>query len=52
MDLFTWKPYDMLEIDTSVVYHHLVLDPAIKPIAQRKRKEGGEKIRVVEDENE
>lgn len=50
MDLFAWKPSDMPDIDPNVICHHLTLDPAIKPIVQRKRKEGGEKRRTVEDE--
>lgn len=50
MDLFAWKSLDMPEIDPSVVCHHLSLDPAIKPIAQRKRNEFEEKRRPVKDE--
>lgn len=48
--MFAWKPTDMPSIDTNIVCHHPALDPAIKPITQRKRKEGEEKRKAVEDE--
>lgn len=49
LDLFALKPYDMPYIDPMVVCHHLALDPTTKPITLRKREEGEEKKRVVED---
>ena len=50
INLFAWKPTDMPNVDPNIVCHHPALDPAIKLIAQRKRKEGEEKRKVVEDE--
>lgn len=44
------KPADMPDIEPNIVCHHLALDPIIKPVAQRKWKEGEEKRRVVEGE--
>lgn len=40
----------MPNIDPNIVCNHLALDPTIKSIAHRKRKEDEEKRRVVEDE--
>lgn len=48
--MFAWKPSNIPGIDPNVVCHHLELDPIVKTITQRKRKEGEEKRRVVEDE--
>lgn len=50
MDQFTWESSDMPNIDPNIVCHHIALDPAIKPIKIRKRMEGEEKRKVVEDE--
>ncbi|XP_031090841.1 uncharacterized protein LOC115995830 [Ipomoea triloba] len=35
--LFTWGPEDMPGIDRSVITHCLSVDPAVRPIVQRKR---------------
>lgn len=48
--MFTWKPNDMPSIYPNIVCRHLALDPTIKAITRKKRKEGEEKRKVVEDE--
>ncbi|XP_057724061.1 uncharacterized protein LOC130940023 [Arachis stenosperma] len=42
-DLFAWTSADMLGIDPSVITHKLALDPAARPISQKKRNLGTEK---------
>ncbi|GAU24437.1 hypothetical protein TSUD_364210 [Trifolium subterraneum] len=37
VDLFAWKPSDMLGIDESVITHKLAISPNSKPVSQRKR---------------
>ena len=34
IDLFAWKPSDMLDIDPNVMCHHLALDPGVKLVSQ------------------
>ncbi|RDX61974.1 hypothetical protein CR513_59743, partial [Mucuna pruriens] len=43
VDLFAWQPLDMLGIDPKVICHRLALCVEAKPIAQQKRKIGGDK---------
>jgi hypothetical protein len=50
LDLLAWKPSDMPGIDPSVVCHHLAVNPGIKPVVQRRRKLGGERRKVVDEE--
>lgn len=52
VDLFAWKPTDMPGIDSNIVCYHLVQDPTIKSVSQRKQKDGKEKRRAIEDEVE
>lgn len=52
IDLFTWKPVNILDIDPSIVCCHLMLDPTIKPVSWRKRKDDEETRTVIEDEVE
>jgi len=37
-------------IDPSIVCHHLAINPSIKPVAQRKRKLGEERMKVVDED--
>jgi len=37
LDLFAWKPSNMPRIDPNIVCHHLVVNPSVKPMVQRKR---------------
>lgn len=50
VDLFAWKPSDMLAIDPSVVCHHLAINPSVKSVVQRKRKLGEERRKAVDEE--
>lgn len=50
VDLFALKPTVMPGIDPNIVCHHIALDSGIKLVAQRKRKEGEEKRKVIDDE--
>jgi hypothetical protein len=38
VDLFAWKPEDMLGIDETVITHKLAIASNAKPVVQRKRK--------------
>lgn len=31
--MFAWAPSDMLDIDTIVVCHRLIIEPSVKPIS-------------------
>ncbi|XP_072084305.1 uncharacterized protein [Arachis hypogaea] len=42
-DLFAWTSADMTEIDPSVITHKLAINPAARPISQKKRNLGTEK---------
>ena len=50
IDLFAWKLTNMPRIDPNIVCHHLALDPSIKSVSQRKRKDSEDKKRVIENE--
>ncbi|KAL0439295.1 UNVERIFIED_CONTAM: hypothetical protein Slati_2412500 [Sesamum latifolium] len=41
---------DLEEIDPGVITHHLNLDPAVRPIKQKKRHFGPEKDKIIEGE--
>ena len=47
-DLFAWSAAEMLELDLKIEYHHLTIDPYLKVVAQRRRKQSSEKIEAVE----
>lgn len=50
LDLFAWQPSDMLEIDPSVVCRHLVVNPRVRSVIQRKCKMGKERRKVVDED--
>ena len=50
LDLFAWAPLDMPGIDPNVACHHLVVNPTVKPVFQRKRKLGEERRKAVDEE--
>jgi hypothetical protein len=47
-DLFAWSAADMPEIDPSVAYHQLTVDPGVSVVAQRRRKQSPEKSEAAE----
>lgn len=52
IDVFTWEPYELPEIDPSVVCHQLHVDPIFKPITQKARRTAPEKAKAIEKEVE
>lgn len=50
VDLFTWTPYYMLEIDTRVLVRCLSIKPSANTVAQRKWKVNKEKRDSIEKE--
>ncbi|XP_025692740.1 uncharacterized protein [Arachis hypogaea] len=42
-DLFAWTPIDMPGINPSIICHKLVVDPTVKPMAQKKLNLGEER---------
>ncbi|XP_072067016.1 uncharacterized protein [Arachis hypogaea] len=42
-DLFAWTPADMPGIDPNVICHKLVINPTVRPIAQKKQHLGTDK---------
>ncbi|CAL0328659.1 unnamed protein product [Lupinus luteus] len=46
-DLFAWSAADMPGIDPSVICHKLTTNPGAKPVAQRRRKMGADRIKEV-----
>ncbi|GKV53008.1 hypothetical protein SLEP1_g59558, partial [Rubroshorea leprosula] len=51
-DVFAWTSADMLGIPTSVFQHKLSTNPLKKPIAQKRRLFGGERLKVIKEEVE
>ncbi|XP_014503261.1 uncharacterized protein LOC106763603 [Vigna radiata var. radiata] len=49
-DLFAWTAADMPGIHPSIMTHRLALFREARPVAQKKRRMGAEKARVVEEE--
>ncbi|KAK8924215.1 hypothetical protein KSP39_PZI019127 [Platanthera zijinensis] len=37
LDVFAWSAKDMPGVDPDVAYHHLNIDPTVKPVQQKKR---------------
>ena len=50
IDVFAWQPYDMPEIDSTVMCHKLHIDPTTKPIKQKPRRAAPEKAQAIEEE--
>jgi len=38
MDDFAWSASDLPDIDPDFLYHHLTMDPQVRPVRQRRRK--------------
>lgn len=49
-ELFAWSPSDMPGISTEVISHELKIDPSIRPIAQKRRPMGPEKMAAIRQE--
>ncbi|KAI5424009.1 hypothetical protein KIW84_030288 [Lathyrus oleraceus] len=47
-DLFAWNAAEMPGLDPEIACHKLALDRAVKPIAQRRRKQSPEKAEAAE----
>ncbi|XP_072071800.1 uncharacterized protein [Arachis hypogaea] len=42
VDLFTWKPSDMLSIDPQIISHKLAINPFVRPTAKKKKRNLGD----------
>ncbi|GKV43254.1 hypothetical protein SLEP1_g50568 [Rubroshorea leprosula] len=51
-DVFAWTSTDMLRIPTSVSQHKLSTNPLKKPVAQKRRLFGGQRLQVIKEEVE
>ncbi|GKV20170.1 hypothetical protein SLEP1_g30327 [Rubroshorea leprosula] len=51
-DVFAWTSADMPGIPTSVFQHKLSTNPLKKPVAQKRRLFGGERLQVIKEEVE
>ncbi|GKV35459.1 hypothetical protein SLEP1_g43722 [Rubroshorea leprosula] len=51
-DVFAWTSADMPRIPTSVFQHKLSTNPLKKPVAQKRRLFGGERLKVIKEEVE
>ena len=47
-DLFAWSAADMPRINPSVAFHHLTIDPGVRDVAQRRRKQSMENSEAAE----
>ena len=49
-DVFAWSVAEMPGIPPSVIFHSLNVNPLVRPIKQKKRKLGPERLIVVRQE--
>ncbi|CAL8992737.1 unnamed protein product, partial [Prunus brigantina] len=49
-DVFAWSPSDMPGIDPQIICHRLHVNPAIKPVAQKRRNFAPERVAIIEAE--
>ncbi|CAL9006556.1 unnamed protein product, partial [Prunus brigantina] len=49
-DMFAWSPSDMPGIDPNIICHRLHVNPACKPVAQKRRNFAPERIAIIEAE--
>ncbi|CAL9019627.1 unnamed protein product [Prunus brigantina] len=47
-DVFAWSPSDMPGIDPQIICHRLHVNPAIKPVAQKRRNFAPERVAIIE----
>ena len=52
LDAFAWSASDMRGIDPDFLYHHLAMDPQIKPVRPRRRKFNKERRQAIRDETQ
>ncbi|XP_011091718.1 uncharacterized protein LOC105172079 [Sesamum indicum] len=50
VDMFAWDPTNLKGIDPGVIVHRLNVDPAARPVQQKKRTFGIDKNRIIEEE--
>ncbi|KAL2226893.1 UNVERIFIED_CONTAM: Retrovirus-related Pol polyprotein from transposon [Sesamum indicum] len=50
MDVFAWGPSDFTGIDPKVIVHRLNVDPAMRPVQQKKRSFGSDKNEIIRKE--
>jgi len=50
LDAFAWSASDMPGIDPDFLWHHLTMDPKVRPMQQRRRKFNEERRLVVQEE--
>ncbi|KAI5314007.1 hypothetical protein L3X38_043183 [Prunus dulcis] len=48
--MFTWSPSDMPGIDLNIICHRLHVNPACKPVAQKRRNFAPERVAIIEAE--
>ncbi|KAK8947193.1 hypothetical protein KSP39_PZI006962 [Platanthera zijinensis] len=51
-DIFAWAPEDMPGIDPFIIQHSLNINPACKPVIQKKRNFAPERLQAIKDEVE
>ncbi|CAL8175714.1 unnamed protein product [Prunus armeniaca] len=49
-DMFAWSPLDMPGIDPNIICHQLHVNPACKPVAQKRRNFAPEQVTIIEAE--
>ncbi|XP_034219224.1 uncharacterized protein LOC117630638 [Prunus dulcis] len=49
-DMFAWSPSDMPGIDPNIICHRLHVNPACKPVAQKRRNFAPERVAIIEVE--
>ena len=50
LDAFAWSASDMPGIDPDFLCHHVIIDPKVRPVRQRRRKFNEERRLVVQEE--
>ncbi|VVA21005.1 PREDICTED: Transposon, partial [Prunus dulcis] len=49
-DMFAWSPSDMPDIDPDIICHRLHVNPASKPVVQKRRNFATERVAIIEAE--
>ncbi|CAL9018079.1 unnamed protein product [Prunus brigantina] len=49
-DMFAWSPSDMPGIDPNIICHRLHVNPASKPVVQKRRNFAPERVAIIEAE--
>ncbi|KAI5312416.1 hypothetical protein L3X38_041589 [Prunus dulcis] len=48
--MFAWSPSDMPDIDPNIICHRLHVNPACKPVTQKRRNFAPERVAIIEAE--